>query len=57
LRLPDVVELLKTPEIRNKLQELDLILIGNTPAAAATRTGEDFLKWGGIAKTINLQLD
>jgi tripartite-type tricarboxylate transporter receptor subunit TctC len=53
----DVVELLKTPEIRNKLQELDLILIGNTPAAAATRTGEDFLKWGGIAKTINLQLD
>jgi hypothetical protein len=32
-------------------------LIGNTPAAAATRTGEDFLKWGGIAKTINLQLD
>ena len=53
----DVVEILKTPEMRAKLQELDLIFIGNTPAEAARRTNEDFAKWGNTAKTINLQLD
>lgn len=53
----DVVELLKSPEIRSKLQDLDLILVGNTPAEAAKRTNEDFSKWGAVAKAINLQLD
>jgi tripartite-type tricarboxylate transporter receptor subunit TctC len=53
----DVVELLKTPEMRRRLQELDMILVGNAPAEAAKRTGEDFAKWGAVAKAINLQLD
>lgn len=53
----DVVEILKTPEMRSKLQELDLILVGNTPAEAAKRTADDFAKWGAVAKSINLMLD
>lgn len=53
----DVVELLRTPEMRSKLQELDLSLVGNTSAEAVKRTNEDFAKWGAVAKAINLQLD
>lgn len=53
----DVVDLLKTPEMRTKLQDLDMVLVGNTPAEAAKRTSDDFAKWGAVAKAVNLQLD
>lgn len=53
----DVVDLLKTPEFRSRLQDMDMTLVANTPEEAAKRTIEDFAKWGGVAKAINLQLD
>ena len=53
----DVVDLLKTPEFRSRLQDMDMTLVANTPEEAAKRTSEDFAKWGGVAKAINLQLD
>lgn len=53
----DVAKLLQSPEIKARLQELDLIPVANTPAEAARRSAVDHEKWGRVASTLNIALD
>lgn len=53
----DVAKLLLTPEMKAKLQELDLITVANTPVEASRRAALDYAKWGRLAKMMNLALD
>jgi tripartite-type tricarboxylate transporter receptor subunit TctC len=53
----DVAKLLLSPDIKAKLQEMDLLAVANTPSEAAKRSVADATKWGRLAKLINLSLD
>ena len=53
----DVAKLLLAPDIKARLQEMDLLALASTPAEAAKRSAADSAKWGRIAKLINLSLD
>ena len=53
----DVAKLLLSPEIKGRLLEQDLVAVATTPADAVKRSTADSVKWGRIAKMINLTLD
>ncbi|MDB5874448.1 MAG: solute receptor [Ramlibacter sp.] len=53
----DVAQLLLAPEIKEKALAVDLVIVANTPAEAAKRSATDSIKWGRIARMINLTLD
>lgn len=51
------VDALKTPEVTDKLRASDQTVVGNTPAQAAAVLAADSVKWGAVARRINLGLD
>ena len=51
------VDALKTPEVTDKLKASDQTVVGSTPAQAAAVLAADSVKWGTVARKINLGLD
>jgi tripartite-type tricarboxylate transporter receptor subunit TctC len=51
------VEALKAPEVTDKLEASDQIVVGSTSAEAARTLAADSHKWGEVARRIKLGLD
>jgi len=51
------VEAIQSPDVVEKLRAGDQIVVGSTPAEAATVLAADSKKWGAVARRIQLGLD
>ena len=51
------LDAVKTPEVVDKLKASDQTVVGNTPAQAAAVLAADSVKWGAVARKINLGMD
>lgn len=51
------VDALKLPEVTERLKASDQVVVGSTPAQAATVLAADSAKWGAVARRIGLGLD
>jgi tripartite-type tricarboxylate transporter receptor subunit TctC len=48
---------LLAPEVVERLRQTDQIAVVSTPEVAASKLSKDFVKWGAVARRINLGLD
>jgi tripartite-type tricarboxylate transporter receptor subunit TctC len=51
----DIVPILALPDVKNRLESYNAIVIGDTPAAFAAFIKAEIVKWSGIAKKIKTQ--
>jgi len=52
-----VREILKSPDVADKLRASDLVAVGNSAGEAAAALKVDIPRWGEVAKRLNLSLD
>ena len=52
-----IANILKQPEVRERMLASDLEFVPNTPAEAATRLKRETQKWSAVIDRLGLQLD
>jgi tripartite-type tricarboxylate transporter receptor subunit TctC len=53
----DVAQVLRDPEVRKRLTDLGLDVIGSTPQAFAATVKADYEKWGAVIRAAKIRLD
>jgi tripartite-type tricarboxylate transporter receptor subunit TctC len=53
----DIKVVLSTPEMKERLAEMDLRVEASSQQEAQRRSAEDYRKWGAVAQQAKVQLD
>lgn len=53
----EITAVLKIPEVRNRLEALDVVPAGNTPEQFGDQVKSDYSRWGKVIKAGNIRMD